>query len=589
MPDFIFAVRDARAALEAGLELPALGNHSQLTADDLLVNEARLDAIALHVLTAVEYVGPKSMRNPSRQPLPGNAPVAKEVATDGMVLLKNDGQLLPLQETTRIAVVDAVNVHAVLVIGGSASVILTEERIESIPQALGKVLASADQVRVAPPGDGDVPLPVISSDSPVDVIEAIIRDEVTGTEVRQTLSRFELRTPQGVGPDWSAIVRTTLRVERAGNHHVTLTFGGRATIFVDDQPVASGFREGSPFVTGPEYPLHALVDLEAGQSIQVRVEYSTSVAISIPEFGILPHFQLGWQQPDDRIAQAATIAAECDVALVLAGRVTGDSMDADRLILPGTQQELITAVAAANPQTIVVTLGAGPVIMPWPQGVRAVIHGWFPGEQFAPALAEVLTGRTEPGGRLPITFPADESQTPIQEPEQYPGVDGVATYSEELLVGYRWYAERGIEPVYPFGHGLGYTSFDFDDLHAEVTEAGIGVTFSVRNSGSRRGKAVPQIYVTYPPDAGEPPAQLKAFEVVRLEPGQAQQVEITIALDDLAIFDERSRSRVVPSGTYELHLGVSSAELLFTSRAPNQLTRGARYRSDLSPQQPPAD
>jgi beta-glucosidase len=157
VPDFIFAVRDPRAALEAGLDLPALGNHSQLTQKDLRTNETRLDAIALHVLTAVEYVGLKAMPSPSAQPLSGNASVAKEVAMEGMVLLKNDGQLLPLPEITRIAVVDAVNVQTVLVIGGSASVTLTEGRIESIPDALMTVLGSGDQVRVAPRGDGDLP------------------------------------------------------------------------------------------------------------------------------------------------------------------------------------------------------------------------------------------------------------------------------------------------------------------------------------------------------------------------------------------------------------------------------------------------
>jgi beta-glucosidase len=397
VPDFIFAVRDPRAALEAGLDLPALGNHFQLTQMDLRTNEARLDAIALHVLTAVEYVGLKAMASPSAQPPSGNASLAKEVVMEGMVLLKNDGQLLPLPEIIRIAVVDAVNVRTMLVIGGSASVTLTEERIESIPDALTTVLGSRDQVRVAPRGDGELPLPVISSDSAADAIEAVIRDDVTGAQVRRTLSRFELYAPEDVGPDWSATVTTILRAERAGTHHLTLTFGGRATVFVDDQRLASGFREGSPFVTGPDYPLHVLVDLEARQSVRVRVEYSTSVAISIPDMGVLPHFQLGWRQPDDRIAQAARSAANCDVALVLAGRITGEAMDADHLNLPGTQEALITAVAAANPQTIVVTLGAGPVIMPWCQDVPAVIHAWFPGEQFAPALADVLSGCEEPG------------------------------------------------------------------------------------------------------------------------------------------------------------------------------------------------
>jgi beta-glucosidase len=303
-----------------------------------------------------------------------------------------------------------------------------------------------------------------------------------------------------------------------------------------------------------------VVDLATGQVISIRVEYSTSVAISIPGTPVQPHLELGWRQPDDRIAQAAALARESDVALVLAGRLTGEAMDADSLTLPGTQDALVSAVTAANPRTIVVTLGAGPVVMPWLDDVPAVIHAWFPGEQFASALAEVLVGRTEPGGRLPITFPIDESTTPIREPHQYPGVNGIATYSEELLVGYRWYQQQGVAPAFPFGHGLGYTSFEFADLRAEMTETHIGVTFSVRNVGSRRGKAVPQLYVTFPSEAGEPPTQLKAFRTVRLEPGQVRELGMEIPVDALVIFGDGSRSRVVP-GRYEVQLGVSSADL----------------------------
>ncbi len=127
-------------------------------------------------------------------------------------------------------------------------------------------------------------------------------------------------------------------------------------------------------------------------------------------------------------------------------------------------------------------------------------------------------------------------------------------------MGYRWYQQHGVEPAFPFGHGLGYTSFEFADLRAEVTEKLISATFSIRNVGSRRGKAVPQLYITFPPDAGEPPAQLKAFQVVRLEPGEVSEIGMEIPIDDLAIFDDDSRSRVVP-GRYEIQLGVSSVDL----------------------------
>jgi hypothetical protein len=156
------------------------------------------------------------------------------------VLLENDGSLLPFPASTRVAVVDAVNVRTVFVVGGAASVSLTDERIESIPEAIGNVLPSPDQVRVAPTGDGELPLPVISSDSAAGVIDAVIRDDISGTELGRTLSRFELRAPEGVGSDWSATVTTTLRAERAGTHHLTLTFGGRATVYVDDNHLAGG-------------------------------------------------------------------------------------------------------------------------------------------------------------------------------------------------------------------------------------------------------------------------------------------------------------------------------------------------------------
>jgi beta-glucosidase len=185
VPDFLFAVRDPLAALEAGLDLPALGSHSQLTREDLLQHESLLDSIALHVLTAVEYVGLKPMNEAASQPPPESASVAKAIASDGMVLLKNDASLLPLPTRPRVAVVDAVNVRSVLVVGGAASVSLSDERIESIPDALGKVLNSPDQVRVAPAGDGEMPLPVVSSDSAADVIDAVIRDDISGTEFRQ--------------------------------------------------------------------------------------------------------------------------------------------------------------------------------------------------------------------------------------------------------------------------------------------------------------------------------------------------------------------------------------------------------------------
>ena len=191
----------------------------------------------------------------------------------------------------------------------------------------------------------------------------------------------------------------------------------------------------------------------------------------------------------------------------------------------------------------------------------AWLHAWFPGEQFAEGLADVLTGAAEPGGRLPITFPADEQQTPMETAAQYPGVDGVASYSEELLVGYRWYDERGVEPAYPFGFGLGYTTFELSGIEVEEVGEGFRVSFEVRNTGARRGKAVPQIYVGYEESVGEPPAQLKAFDAVRLDSGESRTLALEITHDDLAVYDETSGARMFPSGELTFSAGFSSRDI----------------------------
>ena len=153
----------------------------------------------------------------------------------------------------------------------------------------------------------------------------------------------------------------------------------------------------------------------------------------------------------------------------------------------------------------------------------------------------------------------------METASQYPGVDGVATYSEELLVGYRWYDERGVDPAFPFGHGMGYTTFEIDALEVQTATDAFRVRFALRNTGARAGKAVPQIYVRYPPGLGEPGAQLKGFDAIRLEVGERRGLTIDITSDDLKVFDEESGSRILPSGEYEFRAGFSSRDIRATA------------------------
>ncbi len=190
-----------------------------------------------------------------------------------------------------------------------------------------------------------------------------------------------------------------------------------------------------------------------------------------------------------------------------------------------------------------------------------MLHAWYPGEQFAPALADVLTGRTEPGGRLPITFPADEQSTPIQDSAQYPGDGDTVQYSEELLVGYRWYDATNVAPAFAFGHGLGYTTFAIEQPVIHHDHAGVSVSFTLRNDGARTGKATPQVFVGFPDHTGEPPAQLKGFDAVTLESGEDRKLIITILKEDLMIFDGAADRWTLPTGTFEFSLALSSRDV----------------------------
>ena len=261
---------------------------------------------------------------------------------------------------------------------------------------------------------------------------------------------------------------------------------------------------------------------------------------------------------------AASAAKAADVAIVMVGNRDREGADRPNLSLPNHQDELVTAVAAANPRTIVVLKTGGPVLMPWLAQVPAVLEAWYPGEEDGNVVANVLFGKVNPSGKLPVTFPKAEGDAPAHTPEQWPGVDGVARYSEGLKVGYRWYDAENIEPLFAFGHGLSYTTFSFKNLGVpKQASAGqpLQVSVDVTNTGSRAGVEVAQAYVAFPSSAGEPPRQLKGFEKVRLNPGETKRV--TLQLDERAFSiwnTSQNRWTGVP-GTFTIFVGDSSRNL----------------------------
>ncbi|AXQ30577.1 glycosyl hydrolase [Solimonas sp. K1W22B-7] len=281
---------------------------------------------------------------------------------------------------------------------------------------------------------------------------------------------------------------------------------------------------------------------------------------------------------------ATLMAAAADLAIVVVAQGGGEDADIKSMSLgpwfcgltgPSCldlplfdQDRLVETVAAANPNTIVVVNAAAPIEMPWIDQVRGLIYAWFPGTENGNALANLLYGEANPSGHLPISLPKAYADTPTSTPERYPGVDGQLSYSEGLQVGYRWYDAQAIEPLFPFGFGLSYTSFEFSGL--SVTKAGNGarLKFRLRNSGARRGAEVSQVYVEFPPELGEPPRQLKGFRKVFLEPGESQTLTLDLDARAFSYWDTDRNGWVQGPGCYGIRVGSSSRDLPLAARLP---------------------
>lgn len=260
-------------------------------------------------------------------------------------------------------------------------------------------------------------------------------------------------------------------------------------------------------------------------------------------------------------ARAATLAGTADVSIVMVGDNEAEGRDRPNLSLDGNQDALVSAVAAANPHTVVVVKSGAPVLMPWASSVPAILQAWYPGQQDGAAVAGILFGDENPSAKLPITFPAAESDTPANTAAQFPGINGVATYSEGLQVGYRWFDAQQKTPLYPFGFGLSYTSFGFSGLSVKNGPDGATATFTVRNTGKRAGAEVPQLYLTFPAAAGEPPLQLKGFDRVQLAPGQAKRVTLRLDTRAFSVWDAATHDWKQVHGKFTVNVGDSSRSL----------------------------
>jgi beta-glucosidase len=265
---------------------------------------------------------------------------------------------------------------------------------------------------------------------------------------------------------------------------------------------------------------------------------------------------------------AGLLAGSADVAIVFAWQAREEGKDLRTLSLPAAQDALIRKVAAASPRTVVVLQTGGSVLTPWAQDVGAVLAAWYPGNRGAEAIANILFGRVNPSGRLPISFPRAEADLPRPHPPESaadptkPGVapsrQPVVTLSEGLAVGYRWYDAQQKTPAYEFGHGLSYTTFAYANL---AVNQDLSVAFDLANTGDRKGIEVAQLYIELPPSAAEPSKRLAGWVRVELAPGERRRVRIAADPYALRVWDTSTSEWRRPAGRYRMHVGASSRKL----------------------------
>ena len=452
-----------------------------------------------------------------------DAELVRRAAAASFVLLRNEGPVLPFDAGTigSIALIGPNAVHPVIQGGGSAMV--APAAVSTPALSLPAALDGRATVTVAPGCRTWTAVPEPAAGS--------IRDPQTGEpglglEFRDghgSLIGHEHRTstelvwwdeglPPGVGwgRDGTIVLLTRLRASITGPHLIGVAGVGRLTLTVDGTVAADTV---TPVPADPVQTMtrpgeiRATVDLRAGQEAEIRLDFHPADGVNAPlaiRLGIAVD-----EDEDTMMAEAVRAAARARAAVVVvgsAGAAESEGFDRETLALPGRQDELVARVAEVNPRTVVVVNAGMPVLMPWAGDVAAVVYAWLPGQAMGDALADVLLGRAEPGGRLPVTLPARESDCPVLHAVPR---DGRIDYAEGLLIGYRGYDAAGITPMFAFGHGLGYTQWAYESASLAGTGPAPGgdvrIRVAVRNTGPRPGREIVQAYVASPvAGAGRP-------------------------------------------------------------------------------------
>ena len=543
--------RDARAAARSGASASCEAVRAgEAEADDV----ARAADRVVGLLRWCGLPGTEPSTDERAREDPATAALLRRAAAAGTVLLKNDPArpLLPLDpaRTRRLALVGPFARGGAAHGGGSAA--LAAERIVTPAEGLA---ARGVELVVEPGVHAHRTLPALTQDVRLEHLGA------DGAAVRtEDLDRSSIFT----GPEVAGLRLTaTLTPDQDGDWTLGLTATGPGRLWVDDALVVDdpAPQPGGTLLGQGSREARGTVALRAGAPVTVRAEARQAPGLPLAGLGVGALAP----QPPDLLERAVAAAAAADAAVVVVGtgeQWESEGADREAFALPGEQDELVRRVAAVQPRTVVVVAAGSAVDLGWADGVPAVLQPWFAGQEGGHALADVLFGDAEPGGRLPVTVPAaleDGGAFP-----DVPGRDGVVRYSEGVLVGHRWLDARGTPPRFAFGHGLGYTTFALGAVAVEGDAAAddLLLAATVENRGARAGKAVVQAYLEPPAGAiTRPPRILAAFAAAEVPAGGTATLRLPVARRAFEVWHPDEATWLLPAGPYRLHVGWSSRDL----------------------------
>jgi beta-glucosidase len=584
------ANRSTVASAVGGLDLAMPGpNHfwGKALADAVAsgaIAEEVIDDKVLRLLRLARRVGALTGRDgragTAAAPVLADPGLLRRAAAASFVLLRNTGSVLPLDPAAirSIAVIGPNAIRPVIQGGGSAGVVPVT--VSTPADALIEVLADQAAVTVTPGCRTWTAVPAPAARSLTDPVSGepgvrlefraadgtLLADEHRATTV---LAWWGDGLPPGIG--WgetgSISLLTRFRADAEGPYAIGAAGVGRLALAVDGEVLVDA-RTAAPAdpvetMTRPG-EVRGMVHLAAGQEVTVGLDFYPADGVQGPlavRLGIA-----ACPDEDTMLEEAVDAASRADIAVVVVGSAEAtesEGYDRDTLNLPGRQDELIERVSAANDNVVVVVNSGMPVLMPWVDRTAAVIQAWLPGQAMGYALTDVLLGAAEPGGRLPVTVPASEAGCPVLHavPEH-----GRLSYDEGLLIGYRGYDASGVAPLFPFGHGLGYTGWAYESLIAAASalpaREDLPVAVTVRNTGPRPGREIVQAYLAGP-QAGEgrPVRVLAAFGVATAEPGETAEVMLRIPARAFAIYDPQAGGWTWPPGVFTIEVGRSSRDL----------------------------